>query len=401
MSYVYVARQPIYTSKLDVFAYELLYRSGDENAARFTDGDQATSAVISNSLTEIGLENLVGNRPAFINLTRGFLTGDLLVPLPNDRVVFEVLEDVMVDDEVLAAVKALSRQGYTIALDDFVWSPEKAPLVRLADIVKLDVMALGCDGIAEHVAVLEPFGVQLLAEKVETAEEFELCKSLGISYFQGYHFSKPAIVRQRQVPPNKMAMIQLLGELQHPDVTMQSLEEMISRDVALSYKILRYINSAYVNLPQPIESIHRGIVYMGLSTIRRWATLLVLARAEDKPTELMVTAMVRAKMCETLAASDGSATPDASFTAGLFSVLDALLDLPMDEVVAQLALGPEIERALMDRHGPVGEILACTLAYERGDWAAARCNTLPPESVADAYLIAVNWTNEALGAVVT
>lgn len=399
MSFAYVARQPIYTRARTVHAYELLYRAGDLDRADVVDGDQATATVLVNALAEIGLTNLVGDRPAYVNLTEGFLDPSLLALLPPERIVFEILEDIEVTDDVVRAVATVSAQGYRVALDDFEYTPAHDPLLRLADVVKFDVRALGLERLAEQVALVRPFDVELLAEKVETAEEFTTCLELGFHYFQGYYFGRPALVRQQTIPTNKLAMLRLLGQLQQPDIGMGELAAIIGQDVSLSYKILRFLNSAYVPLSRPIESVHQGVVLMGLTTVQRWAMLLVVAGSGDKPTELMVTAMVRGRFCEQLARIGHGAEPEAAFTVGLFSVLDALLDAPMDEVLGELTLGDEIEAALLHHEGPLGHLLAGVQSFESGDWAAVDALGLAPRVLQDKYVEALQWASDALARV--
>lgn len=395
MPEIFIARQPIYNRTQHVFGYELLYRSSDENRAVLPEGDAATSQTLLNAFTEIGLNNLVGGRCAFINLSRGFLIGSYPLPMPSDRVVIEVLEDVEIDSELINGVVRLARQGYSIALDDFVYREEAIPLLKLAHIVKLDVQALSEDDLRHHVATLGQYeNLKLLAEKVEVIEEYEVCRELGFHYFQGYFFSRPRIIKRKRVPNNQMALVQLLAELQRPDVTVPKLETLISRDVGLSYKLLRYINSAFFGLPKPIESIQRAVVFLGTNVIKRWATLLVLSRVDDKPAELMVTAVVRAKMCEMLAKAMNYAAEEVCFTVGLLSVLDALLDMEMEKVMGMLTMSDEVNGALLRRAGVPGKILDMVLHYEFNDWDAVAHGEVPVDTIRDAYLQSIAWATE-------
>lgn len=395
MPEIFIARQPIYNRTQHVFGYELLYRSDNENSARIPDGDAATSQTLLNAFTEIGLNNLVGSRSAFINLTRSFLTGKYPLPLPSNRVVIEVLEDVEIDGELIQSVAGLARQGYIIALDDFIYREEAIPLLKLANIVKLDIQAMSEDDLRHHVATLNEYPqLKLLAEKVEVQEEYEVCRELGFHYFQGYFFSRPRIIKRKRVPSNQIALVQLLAELQSPDVTVPKLETLISRDVGLSYKLLRYINSAFFGLPKPIESIQRAVVFLGTNVIKRWATLLVLSRVDDKPAELMVTAVVRAKMSELLAKAMGYPAEEICFTVGLLSVLDALLDMEMEKVLGMLTMSDEVNAALLRREGVPGKILEMVLHYEFNEWDEVRHSDLPQELLLDAYLQSIAWATE-------
>jgi c-di-GMP-related signal transduction protein len=258
MSDIYIGRQPIYDRKLGVYAYELLFRAASDNSAKFTDGDQATSDVIVNTFLEIGLDNIVGDRLAFINLTRAFFVGEHTISLPRDRVVLELLEDIEADEEVVSSVKRLSEQGYSIALDDFIYHESLQPLVQLADIVKIDIMAMDRDEIREHVKALRQHPLRLVAEKVETQEEHDYCMELGFDYFQGYFLAQPKVIQGRRLPNNRLAILKLLSRLQDPEITTKQLEELIAQDVAFSYRILRYVNSAAYAPPRKIESIHQA-----------------------------------------------------------------------------------------------------------------------------------------------
>lgn len=394
MSDIYIGRQPIYDRKLNVYAYELLFRAASDNSANFTDGDQATTDVIVNTFLEIGLDNIVGNRLAFINLTRSFFVGEHTVSLPKNRVVLELLEDIDADEEVIAGVKRLSDLDYTIALDDFIYHESLQPLVSLADLVKIDIMALSRDEVREHVNALRQHPLRLVAEKVETQEDFDFCKGLDFDYFQGYFFAQPKVIRGQRLPNNRLAILKLLSRLQDPNITPEQLEELISQDIAFSYRILRYVNSASLALPRKIESIHQAVIILGLQAIKSWTTLLAMSQVDNKPAELVVTAMIRGKMAEGMAKAMGTPQPESFFTVGLFSALDALMDNTMEEILTQLPLADHIAAALLHRRGLHGEILECVLAYERGQWGTLGCSQLGTHKIRDCYLDALQWAGD-------
>ncbi len=400
MSDIFIGRQPIYDRQQGVYAYELLFRSAQQNVANIVDGDRATSEVIVNTFMEIGLNNIVGDRLAFINLTRAFFVDETTISLPRDRVVLELLEDIEADEEVVAGVERLCRQGYSIALDDFIYHESLQPLVELADIIKIDIMALDQDEIRDHVTQLRKHPLRLLAEKVETREEFDFCMALGFDYFQGYFFAQPKIIRSQRLPNNRLAILKLMSRLQDPDISPEELESHIAQDVTFSFKILRYVNSAAIALPRTIESIQQAVVILGLKTIRSWATLLAMSQIDDKPTELVVTAMIRGKMAENMARARKESDTDVYFTVGLFSALDALMDNTMEEILTQLPLADHIREALLYRRGSHGKTLGCVLAYERGDWENIHCEALKPAEIRDAYLSAVRWANETCQALI-
>ena len=393
----YVSRQPIYRDHMDVYGYELLFRHNAVDRAVIVDGDKATAQVILN-LIEFGLDQIVGDNPAFINLTRNFILDGHCRSLPQDHVVLEVLEDVTADPDIVRALKKLSSEGYTIALDDFEYDESLQPLVELADIVKVDVMATDTETLKKTVPLLRGFGVELLAEKVETQEDLAICTDLGFDYYQGFFFCKPKLIEGRQVPVNRLAATRLVAKLQDPDIKGDELDDTIRQDVTLSYKLLRFVNSAYCSLPRTVDSMGHAAMMIGTQRIRVWASLLMMATMDDKPRELMMTAIIRAKMCEELASAKGLRPSEAFFTAGLFSVLDAMLDTTMDNVLKLLPVSDEISQALVAGEGPLGQVLNFTLGYERSEWdRLAELSgklRLEPATIRSAYMTAVQWAME-------
>jgi c-di-GMP-related signal transduction protein len=394
MTDIYIGRQPIYDRDLGVVAYELLYRDSEENRANITDIDVASADMIFNALVEFGLEKLVGPHRAYMNLSPNLLVSGKPLVLPPAKVALEVLETTRVDDAVIAAVRELADAGFTIALDDFFYADSWKPLVERAHVIKVDVLTLSDDQVRGQVAALEDYKGKLLAEKVETQERFDLCKKLGFDYFQGYFFCSPRVIKGSRLPANRLPIIRLLAALNNAEATMEELEGLISQDVALSYRLLKYINSAFFGLSRDIESIRHALVLLGVRSVRRWATLISMAAATDKPHELMVTAMVRAKMCELLAKALRAEATDPYFTVGLFSVLDALMDAPMEKTLAALPLSAEVEAALLKRAGPLGKVLDAAVAYERADWERLAALDLPPAAIRRAYLDAIAWVDE-------
>ncbi len=391
-----IARQPIYNRTQHAYGYELFYRPGEDGAADVADGDASHSHVILNTMTEVGLQNLVGGRCAFVNLSRDFIVGQYPLPLPSNQVVIEILEYEEIDKALISGIRWLIKQGYTIALDHFIYREAVLPLLDLAHIIKIDMQAISEDKLRDHVSALKEYPhLKLLAEKIEIPEEYELCSELGFDYFQGYFFSRPKVIRRTRLPSNQLALMQLLAEVQRPDANIPKMESLISQDVGLSYKLLRYINSAFFGLPKPVESIQRAVVFLGIKVIQKWASLLVMARVEDKPNELMVTAVIRAKMCEILAKAVNYKAEDTCFTVGLLSVLEALLDMPMEKILAMLSLSDEVNQALLRFEGMPGKLLELTLHYEFGEWDQLEYPELEEEIILDAYLQSVAWASEA------
>jgi EAL and modified HD-GYP domain-containing signal transduction protein len=393
----FLGRQPIFDADLNVKAYELLYRSADVDCSGVIDGDRATSDVLLNSFLEVGLSRVVGGHQAFINLTRSFLLKHDHLPPPSDQLVLEVLEDIDIDEALVAAVTTLHDQGYIIALDDFIFHEALRPLIEQADIIKIDVQALSRDEVSEHVRLLRQYPLQLLAEKVETVDEFEWCKSIGFDLFQGYFLCRPRVLRGRRMPANRVNTLRVLAKLQDADVDVNELESIISEDVTLGYRLLRYINSSAFAMRRKIESIRHAIVYLGLKEVKQWANMAALSTIDDKPEELVKTCLVRAKMCELLAEHLGRVRKGTAFVVGMFSLLDALMDTPLDELLESLPLADEIVAALLHDEGPYAEILHNTIAYDQGDWAAIRCPDLSNSQITDLFCEAVAWADGVFG----
>lgn len=395
MEDIYVGRQPIYDRDLAVFAYELLFRCP---GGALPHGDAMTGQIILNTVMDMGLDAVAGKHTVFINLSTGFLDGHYPLPFPPHQVALEVLEDVEPVPVVLATLEELALRGYTIALDDFRFRPGIEPLLRHARIVKLDVLSLGEQELREHVARLRHHGVKLVAEKVESYEEFELCRALGFDYFQGYFLAKPHVIRSRSVGANRMVLLQLLARIQDPAVEFKELEDIIVRDVGLAYRLLRYVNSAALALRHQIDSVRQALLMLGTETIRNWASLILLARVEDKPRALLDTALVRAKMCEQLARVQDRSDPEHYFTAGLLSVLDALMDQPMERVVADLPLVKEVKAALVYRAGPIGDVLGHVLHYECAAWDLLEDSGIAPATYTRSFIDAVRWVADTTSA---
>ena len=401
MEPVVFARQPIFDVRLEAVGYELLYRRPRTDKATFIDGNHATARVVVGALVEVGLNEVVGHQPAFINVTRDLLCSDRLFSLPPHRVVLEVLENTVVDDELVAAVARLKDEGYVIALDDFAFKPGIERLLPMATYVKLDVMANGVDGIADQIRVLSKWNVTLLAEKVETKEELEACKELGCTLFQGYFLAKPSNIQRGVTAPARQTLLRLVARLYDPDVSVQEIESIVASDVGLSYRILRIINSAYYHLPRQVRSVRQAVALLGLRFTRSWVSLIVMADLGDAPTEVVTAAAVRAKMCERLAQIKGVADPEAYYISGLFSMLDAILDQPLDDIVGDLPLSTDIKDALMTKEGPIGAALTCVLAHEQANWEGLSLEGLQDSDIQQAYLEALSWafrTREALWA---
>lgn len=390
---VFVARQPIFDQRLKVCGYELLFRAGNDTVANIIDGTNATSEVIINAFLEIGMQNLTDGKQAYINLTRDYLDGTVAIPLEPADVVLEVLEDIKVDDELIASLKNLSAKGFTIALDDFEFDEDKQPLLEIIDIVKIDMMIMTPEILDKNLPHLKESGVKLIAEKVETQQDFDNCLALGFDMFQGYFFSKPNVLSGKTLPSNKLAILELVARLQAPDCDFNELEEIISQDVGISYRLMRILNSAFYSSLGKVESIQQALMVLGLNTIRNWVTVLALTNITNKPVELFINSLQRAKMCMELGERTEGTRPDTCFTVGLFSVLDAMMDRPIEELLARLPFSEDIVDALTRHEGVMGRLIKIVLDYEHGHWQEIEYLQIPANELRTMYFDSLNWAS--------
>jgi len=391
VSNTHIVRQPIYDASVRVVGYELIVH-GDSI------GPEADVAA-AGTVAQIGL-NLVAGGTAWIPLSRAFLFGGHAGALPPERVVFEVAPELGADSAALAAAGRLKAVGHQLAIDPFAGGDDALPLLGLAGAVKVDA-GLDRATLGELIALARRAGAQVVAKNVETHEAFETCKALGADLYQGYFFCQPRAVEGRGIEVNTLNKLRLIAELQDPEVDMEKLGAVVQRDVGLSYNLLRFVNSAFFSVPRRIESIRDALVLLGLKNVKRWATLMALADTNDKPHELIVTGLVRARMCELVATARGEKRDaEGYFTIGLFSVVDALMDVSLIELLRQLPFSQEIMDALLRYEGPKGELLHGVLAYERGDFGEL-INLMPAGTPpADFYAQAVDWATDAGGGLV-
>jgi c-di-GMP phosphodiesterase len=391
---VFIGRQPIIDRHGKLYAYELLHRRGREQSAAEGDGDRMSCDVLLNALLEVGVRRINSTHPVFINITRNVFLSGGLDSLPCERVGLEVLESAAVDEALLDKLRALRARGFTIALDDYVYSPERAALLEHADIVKLDVLALDEAALEQHVARLKPFGVKLLAEKVETQAMQARALALGFDLFQGYFFARPEIYNSKSIRPNQLVLMQLLARIYDPNISPAELGDIIRGDVSMSLTVLRWANSPLFGLLSTVESVERAVVILGTYTIRNWVSLLTLARMGGVVPELHTTLLVRGRTCELLASAMGSANPSSYFTVGLLSALDVILQTNMEQAIETIALTSQQKAALLHRSGSLGAALRCVLALEEGDERGAQFGNLTLADIGRCYFAAIDWVNQ-------
>jgi EAL and modified HD-GYP domain-containing signal transduction protein len=363
---VYLARQPIYGTRRDIRAYELLYRrAAGDTTARVHDADQASAEVMLKAFLEIGLPAVSPLRPVFINHTRHLLAMDPI--LPADRCVIEVLEDITADSPTLDALRRLKSLNFRIALDDFVYSDDLVPMIELADFVKLDFQALGPTRFEEDFALLRPYGVEIVAEKIESEAEFRWCRKLGCGLFQGYYLRRPEILSGRRIPSNRLSVLSLLSECANLENSAGTIAAVVSRDAPLTYSLLRLANSALYRRRSEIRSPAQAVMMLGMDFVSRWATLLALSRNDDCPIGYLEAALQRARMSELIGAAWHCSAQEA-YIIGLLSTLDSIFDEPLLSLVEPLPIDIRYKHALLHREGALGAVLDCVLAYESGDW---------------------------------
>ena len=393
-----MARQPILDLNKNLYAYELLFRSGPENYFPCVEPDMATSKLIDNSFFVMGLEKLVSNRFAFINMTRSALLSGLVFLLPRDRCVIEVLETVEPDDQVIEACRDFKRRGYRIALDDFIHKPSFEPLLALADYVKVDFMSSSPKERLSYARKMIPRGIRMLAEKVEHPEDFQEGIKAGYTLFQGYFFCKPEMVKTKSLPEYKLNIIRFLQELSHPDLDFDEIESIIKQEVSLSFKLLRLLNSAAMGLQREVTSIRHALVLIGERPLKKWANLIAFSSlSDDKPTELITTCLLRAKFCETLGQKVHMKDREFDlFLTGMFSAVDVLLGRPLEELIEETFLPKDVARTLCGKDTPLYPIYRLALAFEGADWNLITRMTkqtgIPGQFAAETYREAMVWS---------
>ncbi len=399
---LFIARQPIFTVQRKLYGYELLYRGTKTSSLSNTSGNKATTSVLSSAFLTEGLEKISGSLPCFINFTSDLLLQDLPASFPKKLIVVEILEDVLPTPEIVAICKKLRKEGYTIALDDFVYDPSLEPLISIADIIKFDFLLTPIETLQKTLNKLSGYKLKYLAEKVESYDEFIQASKLGFSYFQGYFFCKPEKIRIREIDSSKINLVCLLAEVNKKTTTLRNIEEIVLRDVALAYKLLRYINSSYFYRLNRIDSVAHAITYLGENELRRFIILMLISElASDKPGELVRLAVVRAKMAELLALETPMKNKaDELFLLGLFSLLDALLDTNIEYICEQLTLSENLKNALVGQTGPYADFLNVVISYEKRDKPACLAATqnigVPAAHLAQMYMEAITFTQSVL-----
>lgn len=402
---IFVARQPIMARNQRTSAYELFFRGGTKNVFPQIEGETATTKLLSDSFFSIGMDKITHGKKAFINFPEALIVKKMPMLFPKETITVEILESVRPTEEVISSCRELASAGYDLAMDDFIYSENLIPLLELADLIKFDLRLSSTEEIRDVLNKLKRNRkLKFIAEKVETPDEFNQALGLGFDYFQGYFFARPQIIKGKQIPPFKLNLLQIVAEANRDDFDFTRLERHILQDVLISYKLLKYINSAFFRRVNEISSIKQALVLLGEREVKRFVSLMVIAKlAPGKPDELLQSSIIRAKLCELLARHcKKDYNESEAFTLGLFSLIDAILDEEMETILRDLPLSTAIKDALTSETGPLGDLIRLAKAYEKGDWETfqdASTNIgLDEEAAPRCYMEAVGWA-EALAAI--
>ncbi len=396
----FIARQPILDLNKRLYGYELLYRGASGNLLGMVSGEQATASLLSSAFLTGDIEIISNNRLCFINFTKDLLENNLPLNFPKSKIVVEILEDIEPTAEMISLCRNLKENGYTLALDDFVYDRKFEPLLELVKIVKIDIRLTPLNTLVRTLNHLKHHQVKLLAEKVETESEFVLANRMGFSYFQGYFFCRPEKIKIREISSIRANLLRLLAEMTRKACDIDRLRDIILTDVAITYKLLRFLNSAYFYLLQEVTSVKHAVAYLGEKELRRFIMLMVISElASDKPEELVRMVLVRAKFCESM----GSAVPLTEskcsdlFIIGLFSLLDAMLDMPMTEILANLPINTVVKDTLLRKENTYTGFLRLSELFERNRYTECRKIQkdllLTDDQLRESYLEAVKYAN--------
>ena len=401
--YTFVARQAILDRKANVFGYELLFRDGQQNCfPDKLDPDEATSKLIAGSHLSFGVEEITLGKPAFIN----FHTDTLLYRFPTSlnpqNILVEIVESVEIDPPLVAACKHIHDLGYRIVLDKYDFSDKWQPILPLVSYLKIDIESIDSQIIRQHMPQLKKAGYKTIAQRVETAQQLALCVDIGFDYFQGYFFAKPEVMRHKNIPSSKLLMLELLRATSTKQFDFENVAKIIERDVSISYMLLRFINNPMVNKRHKITNLKHALNFMGEVEIKKFIALVALANmGQSKSPELIHLSLVRAKFCELLALSKNQYNdPPSGFLLGLFSMLDALLDQEMKQLLNKIPLEDELKQALSGTQNQLREYLSLARSCEYGVWAKIdeHCDTLElnRNMVNDLYNQAMKWGKDMI-----
>jgi len=400
LKYSYVARQPIFDSERNAVAYELLFRDGPKNTFPDVEAELATSRLLSDQFLSVHYKSL-GKKRGYVNFPQQSLINQIPALFPSNSIVVEILEDCEPSDELLTAIKELYKKGYTLALDDFVPSPGWLRFLPFISIIKFDIRTVPIGKAAFFMTKLKKSKIQFLAEKVENYEEFKQAKEVGFTLFQGYFFAKPEVIQQRAIEPSLLTVVQLCKEIANEDINYAEIERLVSTDLSLSYKLLRYVNSSSM-ISSEIKSFKQALVYLGEDRLKKFVSLVAVSNTnEGKPNSLYTLSISRARFCELLARkSNGKIDGSLAFLTGMFSLLDSLLDQTLETIMDSIPVDHSIKAALLEGSGELGKAIQLVRAFERANWEEViklRNNLgIPEDHIADCYHQAQTWAQDLI-----
>lgn len=400
--YSYVARQPILNQKQELVAYELLFRDGTNNSFPNINPDQATSNILTNNHLTLGVEEVTGDLPAFINFHADALIKHFPSFLDPKKVVIEILEDVPISDKLLSACKTLKSKGYKLALDDHDFDEKWLVFLPYVDIIKIDVLEFTILEISHFVRKVKEYDITLVAEKVETAAQFEKLKLLGFDLFQGYFFARPEMLKQKKLSTTKHNILELISYASQKDLDFDAMSLVFRSDPSLTYKLLRFINSPSYGRSQEITSLKHALIYIGDLELKKFIALLALADLNNgKPSEIMTLSLIRAKFCEQISHNlRDNENPPKAFLTGILSLIDGILDHKLTDVLNMLPVHHEIKEALLDHNNYLYQYLALAEKIELGEWDTCIkiCKNLSidPNVCYEAHRVAIEWADQVL-----
>lgn len=391
-----IGRQQILNRESDIYAYELFFRGNNLDVFDKYESTLATNQIITDSILEIGLNNIVGEHKAFVNFTTQNILEKTPLNLPKDRIVIEILENVQVDLRVIYNLREMSQKGYLIALNNCEPSQEYQQLLAFADIIKLDTLTMSEKRIRDIICQLKLYDIKILATKIESNSEYEYLRELGCDYFQGFFFNKPNLISGKRLGLNQFGILRLIILINNPNIEFDELVKEISQNLCLSYKILHYINSAFYPTLIKIKSINQAVAYLGLDELKRWINIVVLSSLSNKPSFVLQTSLIRGKMCELLVrlTIKDTSTYNEFFLIGILSSLDYILDIPIEESLRQLPLNNHIMDAILYRKGLGGEALNCVLNYELGNFDKISFCDLNKSTISKIYIESLCWSTK-------
>ncbi|MCZ2720083.1 HDOD domain-containing protein [Marinomonas sp. 15G1-11] len=395
-----MAQQPIFDINNELFGYELLFRGQEEKFANFTNGEAATSQVLVNLCIGITELNVQLNTPFFINMTGDLLLSDAFFPIDPSQVYIEILEEQKVTATLIEKVSSWKDAGYHFVLDDYQFTKEYDPLIPLVKMIKIDVLATHPERHKEQISSLLKQGIILIAEKVENQSMLQLCRKMGFTLFQGYYLQKPTIVKGKKVDSATQMTVELVSELQNPDISIDRVAKLVEKNPKFSYQLLRVLNSPICGIPKKVESIKEAVIFIGLNQIKKWALLITLTSTSNQPIEMFRVILIRAYCCQTMCRINGKLNEETGFIAGIMSGIDAILEIDKQEALNQIALSDEVKRIILHYEGDIGKYLKLLNSLERNSWD--EISAIPAKSkliLSRCYGEGVLWANAILKAI--